>query len=305
METEALRWFQQVADGVTVTEVGDLEMVSQPAVSRALARLERQVGTPLLHRTGRTLRMTHAGSAFKRHVDALLHELDDGLAAVAQLADPGSGTVALAFQHSLGTWLVPDLIRSMHIDRPGVQFALTQVTDDPAGTPAAAGADLVLGSRAPGPGYRSHPLASEPLRLVTATEHRLRRRRRVSLRDVAGEPFVGLRATSALRAQTDELCARAGFTPDVVFEGDDLPTVRGLVAAGLGVAVVPAPRSGTPEASGGALHHCALDDSAAVREIRLSWPAGRRLTPVTEAFRDHVVARAVAGRIPRVGDGLG
>ena len=301
MDTEALRWFQQVADGVTVTEVSDLEMVSQPAVSRALARLEKQVGTPLLHRTGRTLRMTQAGSAFKRHVDALLHELDDGLAAVAQLADPDSGTVALAFQHSLGTWLVPDLIRSMHVDRPGVQFALTQVTDEPAG---ATEADLLLGSRAPGPGHRSHPLTSEPLRLVTATEHRLRRRRRVSLRDVAGEPFVGLRATSALRAQTDELCARAGFRPDVVFEGDDLSTVRGLVAAGLGIAVVPAPRAGTPEASGEALHHCAIDDPAAVREIRLSWPSDRRLTAVTEAFRDHVVARAVAGRIPRVGDGL-
>jgi DNA-binding transcriptional LysR family regulator len=304
MDTEALRWFQQVADGVTVTEVGDVGMVSQPAVSRALARLEKQVGSPLLHRTGRTLRMTHAGSAFKRHVDALLHELDDGLAAVAQLADPGSGTVALAFQHSLGTWLVPDLIRSMHVDRPGMQFALTQVSDDPGGAPAAAGADLVLGSRAPGPGYRSHPLTSEPLRLVTATEHRLHRRRRVSLSDVAAEPFVGLRANSALRAQTDDLCLRAGFSPDVVFEGDDLSTVRGLVAAGLGVAVVPAPRSGTPEASGGALHHCAIDDPAAVREIRLSWPADRRLTPVTEAFRNHVVARAVAGRIPRIGDGL-
>ena len=301
MDTEALRWFQQVADGVTVTEVGDLEMVSQPAVSRALGRLEKQVGTPLLHRTGRTLRMTQAGSAFKRHVDALLHELDDGLAAVAQLADPDSGTVALAFQHSLGTWLVPDLIRSMHLDRPGVQFALTQVTDEPTGGTEA---DLLLGSRAPGPGHRSHPLTSEPLRLVTATEHRLRRRRRISLRDVAGEPFVGLRATSALRAQTDELCARAGFMPDVVFEGDDLSTVRGLVAAGLGIAVVPAPRAGTPEASGDALHHCAIDDPAAVREIRLSWPSDRRLTAVTEAFRDHVVARAVTGRIPRVGDGL-
>ena len=301
MDTEALRWFQQVADGVTVTEVGDLEMVSQPAVSRALARLEKQVGTPLLHRTGRTLRMTQAGSAFKRHVDALLHELDDGLAAVAQLADPDSGTVALAFQHSLGTWLVPDLIRSMHLDRPGVQFALTQVTDEPTGGTEA---DLLLGSRAPGPGHRSHPLTSEPLRLVTATEHRLRRRRRISLRDVAGEPFVGLRATSALRAQTDEPCARAGFMPDVVFEGDDLSTVRGLVAAGLGIAVVPAPRAGTPEASGDALHHCAIDDPAAVREIRLSWPSDRRLTAVTEAFRDHVVARAVTGRIPRVGDGL-
>jgi LysR family transcriptional activator of glutamate synthase operon len=303
MDTEALRWFQQVADGVTVTEVGDLEMVSQPAVSRALGRLEREVGTPLLHRTGRTLRMTQAGAAFKRHVDALLHELDDGLAAVAQLADPGSGTVALAFQHSLGTWLVPDLIRSMHVDRPGVQFALTQVTDDLAQPPARR-ADLVLGSQAPGPAGRSHPLTSEPLRLVTAREHRLRGRRRVSLREVAGEPFVGLRPASALRAQTDGLCARAGFTPDVVFEGDDLSTVRGLVAAGLGVAVVPAPRTGTPEASVGALHHCAIDDPAAVREIRLSWPADRRLTAVTEAFRDHVLARAAAGKIPRVGDGI-
>jgi LysR family transcriptional regulator, transcription activator of glutamate synthase operon len=236
-------------------------------------------------------------------VDALLHELDDGLAAVAQLADPGSGTVALAFQHSLGTWLVPDLIRSMHADRPGVQFALTQVTDDPAEPPAVR-ADLVLGSQPPGPAGRSQPLTSEPLRLVTAREHRLRGRRRVSLREVAGEPFVGLRSASALRAQTDELCARAGFSPDVVFEGDDLSTVRGLVAAGLGVAVVPAPRTGTPEASGGALHHCAIDDPAAVREIRLSWPADRRLTAVTEAFRDHVLARAAAGKIPRVGDGI-
>ena len=86
-------------------------MISQPAVSRALARLEKQVGAPLLHRTGRTLRMTQADRRSKpARVDALLHELDDGLAAVAQLADP-DGTVALAFQHSLGTWLVPDLIR--------------------------------------------------------------------------------------------------------------------------------------------------------------------------------------------------
>jgi DNA-binding transcriptional LysR family regulator len=58
-----------------------------------LARLEREVGTPLLRRSGRVLRMTQAGSAFKRHVDALLHQLDDGLAAVSQLVDPETGAV--------------------------------------------------------------------------------------------------------------------------------------------------------------------------------------------------------------------
>ena len=91
MDTDALRWFQQVADGTTVTEVSELEMVTQPGVSRALARLEADVGTPLLRKSGRTLRMTQAGATFKRHVDALLHQLDDGIAAVSQLLDPDTG----------------------------------------------------------------------------------------------------------------------------------------------------------------------------------------------------------------------
>ncbi len=118
MDTEAIRWFQQVADGVTVTEVSELERITQSGVSRALARLESEVGTPLLRRSGRTLRMTHAGTAFKRHVDTMLHELDDGLAAVNQLIEPETGTVSLAFQLSLGTWLVPDLVSSFRADHP-------------------------------------------------------------------------------------------------------------------------------------------------------------------------------------------
>ena len=92
VDTDALRWFQLVADGHTVTDVGAVEHVTQSGVSRALARLEAEVGTPLLRRSGRTLRMPPAGAAFKHHVDALLHQLDDGLAAVQQLIDPETGT---------------------------------------------------------------------------------------------------------------------------------------------------------------------------------------------------------------------
>ena len=99
MDTDALRWFQQVADGTTVTEVSELEGVTQSGVSRALARLETEVGTPLLQRSGRILRMTQAGSVFKRHVDALLHQLDDGIAAVSQLLEPETGMPALRASH--------------------------------------------------------------------------------------------------------------------------------------------------------------------------------------------------------------
>lgn len=304
MDTDALRWLQQVADGTTVTEVSELEPVTQSGISRALARLEAQIGTPLLRRSGRTLRMTHAGAVFKPHLDAMLHDLDDGIAAVSQLVDPDTGTVALAFQASLGTWLVPDLARSFRAAHPGVRFLLTQVRDDPDSVALDGGqADLELGSRRPpDEATRSRLIGHEPLRLALPRDHPLAGRHQLQLADVAGEPFIGLRSASALRRLTDQLCLRAGFRPDVIFEGDDLSNVRGFVAAGLGVAVVPAPRAGSPEAVPGPVAYLGIGDEGAVRQIFLTWPADRRLLPATDLFRRHVLSRAAADRLPAVAD---
>src|SRR5450755_40883 len=304
METDSLRWFQQVADGTTVTEVSEVEQVTQSGVSRALARLEAEIGTPLLQRSGRILRMTHAGSVFKRHVDAMLHQLDDGIAAVNQLIEPDTGTVALAFQHSLGTWLVPDLVRSFRTGHPYVRFQLTQVRDELHSAPLAGGrADLEIGTRRPhDPAIRIRRIALEPLRLALARDHELAGQPRFRLAEVSEEPFVSLRPTSALRRLTDSLCDEAGFEPDVVFEGDDLSTVRGFVAAGLGVAIVPAPRAGSPEAASGPVLYREIIDSGAVREITLTWSAERRLLPAADLFRRHVMRRASAGRVPTLSE---
>jgi LysR family transcriptional regulator, transcription activator of glutamate synthase operon len=300
MDTDSLRWFQQVAEGTTVTEVSDLQAVTQPGVSRALRRLEAQVGTPLLRRSGRTLRMTAAGEVFKPHVDALLHQLDDGIAAVTQLIEPETGTVALAFQQSLGTWLVPDLVRTFRAAHPGVGFRLTQVRDELHSAALDGGqADLEIGTRRPGdPAVHSRRVAIEPLRLALPGDHQLASQQRIHLAEVSGEPFVGLRPASALRQLTDDLCQQAGFRPAVVFEGDDLSTVRGFVAAGLGVAIVPAPRAGSPESATGPVLYPEILDTGAEREICLRWPAERRLLPAAELFRRHVITRTTAGRVP-------
>ena len=304
VETNSLRWFLQVADGTTVTELSELEAITQSGISRALARLEQEIGAPLLRRSGRTLRMTHAGSVFKRHVDALLHQLDDGIAAVSQLIEPDTGTVALAFQQSLGTWLVPDLVRSFRAAHPGVRFRLTQVRDELHSAALDGGqADLEIGTRRPhDPAVRARRVAVEPLRLALPRDHRLAARQRVPLAEVSGEPFVSLRPTSALRKLSDDLCDQAGFRPDVVFEGDDLSTVRGFVAAGLGVAIVPAPRAGSPESAAGPVLYREIPDAGTVREICLRWSADRRLLPAAELFRQHVIRRAAAGRVPALSE---
>ena len=293
MDVDALRWFQLVVDGATVTEVAELHMVSQPGVSRALARLEREVGSPLLVRHGRLLRPTHAGAVFKRHLDNALHSFDDGLAAVEQLIDPETGSVSIVFQLSLGAWLVPDLVDTFRRDHPRVRFRLNS-SDDALGSMVLADShlDLELTARRPTEeGVSWEPLFTQPLVLAVSLEHRLADRTEVSLDEVAEEEFVMLRPSWELRAQTDELCRAAGFTPRSAFESDDLAVVRGFVAAGLGVAVVPADGF-SPGETYGRERHLGITDPGAHREVGLAWLSERRLLPSAELFRRHVIERS-------------
>ncbi len=294
MDTDALRWFQLVADGYTVTEVSDVFGVSQSGVSRALGRLEAEVGTDLLHRQGRVLRMTHAGAAFKRHVDALVNSLDDGLAAVGEMVDPESGVVTLAFPLSLGSWLVPNLVGTFRREHPRVRIALerTAVGEDGRVSTqlATRRADLELtAARVAGQGIVWQRLLVEPLVLAVALGHPLARRQAVALEEVADEPFVLRAEPSGMRGQTLDLCAAAGFEPSVSMEAEDLPTIRGFVAAGVGVAVVPA--QGLPVPTTFARTRLvSLTDAGAQREVGLAWLEGRPLLPSAESFRRHVLA---------------
>jgi DNA-binding transcriptional LysR family regulator len=322
MDTDVLRWFQLVASGMTVTEVSEAEPVTQSGVSRALARLEAEVGTPLFRRSGRRLRLTPAGEVFRPYAGRMLGQLASGLDAVAQFVSPETGTVSIAFPQSLGSWLVPDLVRSFRAGHPDVGFSLSHVRDELHGLPLNGGAsDLEIGARRfrAGPGavrpgdlpVHTRRIADEPLRLAVPSDHRLAGSRRlaaireaggVRLADVAADPFIALRPASALRHLGDDLCVAAGFRPRVVFEGDDLSNVRGLVPAGLGVAIVPAPRAGSPVAAAGPVLYLPVLDDGAVRGIYLTWPADRALLPAAELFREHVIGTVSAGRIRPVSE---
>jgi LysR family transcriptional activator of glutamate synthase operon len=300
VDTDVLRWFGLVADGVSVTEVGAQYWVSQSAVSRGLARLEVELGVPLLRRSGRVLRMTQAGMAFKRHVDALLVDLDDGLAAVQQLIDPATGMVAVAFQASLGSWLVPRLIGSFRAGHPQVRFVLSQARDEFVPDLLDSGTvDVGITTvRTSGPGVRWQLLMSEPLYLAVPGDHPLADRSEVGLGELGAEPFIMLRRPSPLRDQTEQLCQSVGFEPVTAFEAEDLTTVRGFVASGLGIAVLPATQDGPANVVQAVVRLLRITDVPATREIGLAWSAERRLLPSAELFREHVIAQARDQHLP-------
>ena len=294
MDTNVLRWFQLVADGATVTEVSELEWTSQPGVSRALARLSEEVGAPLLRREGRILRLTRAGATFKRHVDAVLHQLDDGLAEVAQLMDPESGVVAVAFPHSLGEWLMPGIVANFLKEHPAVQLDLS--ARHPA-TGTGSEIDLELTTLRPhGRAHHWRGLLREPLRLLLPEGHPLAAcTAPVPLARLGGECLITMRRTSQLWVVTDSLLSRHGIEPTAGLVADDLPTLYGYVAAGLGVALAPGRLR-----AGVRLQRLAEDD--AFREIGLSWSTGRRLLPSARLLRDHILGLAKSRRLPHPPD---
>lgn len=293
MDVQVLRCFVAVADGVTVTQAAEEAHMTQPALSRALRRLEHEVGAELFQQVGRVLRLTPAGRAFKEHADAALERLDRGLRAVQETVAPEAGLIPLAFLHSLGTWLLPPLITGFREKFPLSRFELRQGSEAVLVASLLDGtADLLLTAGDPG-----HPLITwrrllvEPLWLAVPPGHRLAQRRRARLAEVAEEPFILLRHEQGLRSVTEALCGEAGFSPRVGFEGDEVATLRGLVSAGLGVALVPRPHAAAPA---GGPSYLQVTDVEAARDIGIAWLTSRTLPPSSGRFLDHVRGHAAS-----------
>jgi DNA-binding transcriptional LysR family regulator len=283
-----LAQFAAVARHEHVTRAAAELGVPQSTLSRAVTRLESDLGVALFARQGRTLSLTTAGRTFLASAERALTAVEQAAESVRADADPAKGKVAFGFLHTLGWETVPGLIRAFRADHPRVRFALVQNYGEAMLDRLRAGdLDLCLTSPVPdSPDLVARRLDEQRLRLVVPDDHPLASRRRIRLAEAADEHFVTLEKGYGMRRILDSLCAEAGFTPRVAFEGEEAETIRGLVAAGLGVALLPppaVPRPGVVELT--------VSAPRAVREIGLAWQAGRPDSPPVAAFKDFLLSR--------------
>lgn len=289
MHLDELGWFVVLAETEHVTDAAAELNISQPTLSRALARLEAQLGTPLFDRVNRRLHLNAYGQILVEHARRSIAEIRSATERIAALRDPDTGTVRLMFLHSQASWFIPDLLRRFRAEAPRVQFDLVQGAAHEIVDALANGqVDLAITSPRPD-GYRWRGLYVERLCLAVPRGHRFAGRARIRLVDAGGEPFVALAPGFGLRQLTDELCAEAGIEPQVVFEAMEIPAMEGLVAAGFGVAVVPVPRA--QRAEPGAVY-VPLSAASAKRQIGLAWAAGRTLSPAAERFAEFVMRQS-------------
>jgi DNA-binding transcriptional LysR family regulator len=270
MDLVTVRWFLRVAETGNVTRAAEELRISQPGLSRAIARLQHDLRAPLFDREGRTLRLNAYGAIFREHAERLVAAEGAARQALAQAADPEHGEVGLAFLHTQGTALVPELLRAYRAAHPRVDFRLTQGSAERIEEQVVQGhADMAITSPRP-EGLAWHLLTTE--------------QEEVSLTEVADEPFIVLRHRYGLRSIIENLFREAGIRPKIAFEGEEIRTLRGLVAAGLGVAVVP-----PGDAVAGIAERVF---AGARRRIGLVWVADRTRPPAVENFRHFVLAHA-------------
>lgn len=287
MRIRDLEWLLAVADHEHVTDTAAILGITQPTLSRALARVERELGARLFERAADGVHLTPIGRRVVDGAREVVARHDQLVADVRGELDPESGVARLAFLDSMATSLVPQLLREFHELAPRVRVLLRQEPAHELEVDLARGAvDLAITSARPA-GHGWHLLQEERLVVAVPPTHQLAGRARLRLGDLAGEELVTTPTGFGFRALVDGLLRDAGVALEISFESQDLATIEGLVAAGLGVAIVPEAIVGLSGTHGIQI----LGSPGARRTIGLTWRTDRQLTPAAERLRAAIVAR--------------
>jgi len=219
---------------------------TQSAVSQAIARLEAETGTMLVVRDRQGVRPTAAGATLVEHAETIFAQIDAAETDLAAVLGVRIGRLRMASFPSAGATLMPLAIATFREAHPDVSLTLAEGEPEEIAPRLRAGEfDLALlfefpGVRErPGAGLRSVGLLEDPMHVALPAAHPLADKRALTLSDLRDEDWVQTSASSPCARHVVRSCLGAGFEPRVTFESDDYETVQGLVAAGVGVALIP------------------------------------------------------------------
>jgi len=288
MEFHQLRYVCAIADTGSFSRAAERCRVAQPSLSQQVLKLEEDLGAKLFDRLGRSVRLTEAGRAFLPHARSILHQMEAARTGVEDKHTDVRGNVAVGIIPTIAPYLMPQFVAVFSKKYPDAKLRILEET-----TPVLVEslrnlsidvAILALPLRHKE--FQLYPLRTEPLYAALAKDHPRAGAKSLSLRDLRGEQFVMLRDGHCFRDLTLAACTRAKVNPRVAFESGQFSSLLGMVAAGVGVSLV-------PEMAVDKAARCSyvrISDAQASRTIVAAVLRGRSFNPVQQAFLDHVRA---------------
>jgi LysR family transcriptional activator of glutamate synthase operon len=285
MELRQLRYLVALAQERHFTRAAAREHIAQPALSQQIRRLEDEIGLALVERTTRYVSLTDAGELLVARGQRILAELDAANAELEALRGVQTGHVTVGSMHTMGPVDVSLALAIFHERHPEVELTVREQSSEELAEMLRVDeldlAFLSVTERVESHGLALQQLVSEELVVVLPREHRLARRRRIRMAELAGEQFVSFRPGARLRELLELAGRQAGFEPRVTLESNESERVRRLVARGMGVAILPrsdAVRQGAETAL------AKLIEPELARDITLAWRADRRHSPAAREF---------------------
>ncbi|QIZ10228.1 LysR family transcriptional regulator [Priestia megaterium] len=286
MEFLQLQYFQIVARLEHMTKAAEELQIAQPSLSKTIARLEEDLGVPLFDRKNRQLRLNDYGKLFLDRVNRIFLELNEGKREIAERAHQRQTQITLAVSIPR---VLPELLSSFLKLFPEIKFQqVLESTSSMKSRLEKAEIDFGISSvPIEGTDIVWEPLMTEEIYLIVPPEHHLSRREEIFLSEVKDEPIIGMNTGFGFRNLTDEFCRKAGFVPNIAFEGDEPGVIGDLVKQGLGIAFI-------PEISW--LHHTnpfpnklRIIEPKCQRTIGLGWSKRRYLSEAGQEFRQYVI----------------
>jgi LysR family transcriptional activator of glutamate synthase operon len=292
MRIDELAYLRALAEDGHVPYAAEALGISQSTLTRAIGRLEADAGVELFDRHRSRLELNRYGEILLVHALRAQTELDNAQSRIDELRDPSAGLVSIAYVSSLGGWLIPRIVSEYRQLLPDIRFVLDGGKADSVLDALRSGsADVAFLSPEPrDPDIEWRPLTSERLALGVPVGHALADRTSLAASDLEQTEFLAMTTDSGLRQIADAYFARHGVVPRVAMEVSELSTLRGLVRAGVGIAVLPDSTS----MEGVVL--VPLDDEA-VRVIGVATSRARAVSPAVEQFVRFVREEWVSARI--------
>lgn len=291
MELLQLQYFQTVAQLENISHAAGVLHVSQPALTKMIQRLERDVGTPLFDREKKRIRLNECGRVYLARVQEAFRALEEGQRELEDLAAKGQRTIRVG---TASPHLLPELLTAYLKTNPHASFESSHIIDkeDLKRQLLEGTVDLAFSY---GPVEETEicgiEMVREQLLLAVSRTHPLAERQSVSLKELAQEAFITLPPVYDLSQCFTACCREAGFTPRITSRIASLDIIAELVATGLGAALLPdfCQKRRDP----GTLVFLPVKESSAVRSIWLSWNQKRYMTKAVRQFVDFLKKIAV------------
>lgn len=247
-EVKHLRVLRAVTSAGSFSAAADQLDYTQPAVSRIVAKLERELGAPLLDRTARPLRLTDAGAALMRHADRIFEHLAGAEAEIAAIAELDSGTLRVGTFSSAGATFVVDAVAALKRAHPGVDVTLVEEWPRALVSGLRDGEldvavifDFPQADEDVDEGLELQWLLDDPLVLVLPAHHRLAAAGQVHFADLADEDWLlpAFGPDSPSLRLINRGCTASGFEPRVVCRINDCQMTQAMIATGVGISMLP------------------------------------------------------------------